>query len=301
MLFPPLHGAADGPFLTAWAFDPLVVFGLLAAAAGYAFGLHRLRETRQPEWPVRYSVFFFAGLAFTALALLGPIDTFNDEAFFLHMIQHIVLMDVAAPLLLLGRPVQLALKTIPRRHSKTVFRTMIRPRTVRGVLTFLTLPVVVALAYNGTLAAWHMPGMYVAALENGFVHEVMHATMLGAGLLFWWVIIDPVPRHHKAGTATMLALIASTMLTGKIIGALLTFADSVVYSFYQGVEQPWGLTPLVDQQIAGIIMLVGVGILAGVLFYIVLVRALLATADPPYQPRPQPVPRDQRPATQEAD
>lgn len=301
MLLPPLHGTADGPFLTAWAFHPIVVFGLLAAASAYAFGLHRLREAGQREWPVWHSVFFFSGLAATTVALLGPIDTFNDEVFFLHMIQHIVLMDMAAPLILLGRPVQLALRAIPRQHSKTLVRMVIRPRTARGILTFLTLPVVVALIYNGTLVSWHMPGLYVAALESDLVHEIMHASMLGAGLLFWWVIIDPVPQHHKLGTAPSLALIAVSLFVGKVIGGILTFANSVVYSFYSNVEQPWGLTPMLDQRIAGVIMLVGVGVLGGVLFFIVLARALLKTADPPVQPPPQPAPQNQQPATHQAD
>lgn len=275
MLLPILHGTADGPFLLAWSLDPMISVPLAVAGSGYAIGLRKARERGYQPPPTRFVAAFFAGLAVTALALLGPLDTFNDELFSLHMTQHLLLMLVAAPLLLLGRPVQVALRAIPPERSRAVLRALVRPSPTRAVLTALTSPVAVILIFNGVQAVWHVPAMYVAALESDVVHWVMHLTFFGAGLLLWWVILDPVPRHHKFPIHWVLAVVASAMAVGKIIGGIITFADQPIYAFYSQSERPWGLTVIADQQLAGVIMLVGGGFYFMVLGMVILYHGLM--------------------------
>ena len=272
MLVPILHGTAEGPFLAAWDFSPPIVIGLLVGAIGYYLALRQLKlnhRTAPPNWQIGC---YYGGLVTVAIALLGPLDTFNDELFLLHMLQHLALMQVAAPLILLGRPVQLALKAISVKRSGPILKAILRPRSVRAALTLLTAPLVATFAYNANLVMWHVPNFYDAALRSDAIHELEHLMFFGFALLFWWPIIDPVPRHHKMPKHWAIAAIFLTMVVGIGIGAILTLSPSVIYPFYLGAENPWGLSPLVDQQIGGVIMWVG----GGFLYLLILIGLLVS-------------------------
>ncbi len=273
MLLPILHGTVNGPFLAAWDFSPPVMIGVLLAAFGYYLAWRQLKlvgRATPPGWQI---VCYYAGLATVIIALLGPIDTFNDELFFLHMAQHLALMQIAAPLILLGRPVQLGLKAISVKRSGPVLKKVLRLRAVRTSLALITAPLFATAAYNANLIFWHVPGMYDAALKNTNVHDVEHLMFFGFALLFWWPIIDPVPRHHKMAKHWAIAAIFMTMVVGIGIGAILTLSPSVVYPYYNGTVKPWGLSPLTDQQIGGLIMWVGGGFI-----YLFILIGLLVSA-----------------------
>lgn len=272
MLLPILHGSVDGPFLAAWDFSPPIVIGLLIAAIGYELASRKLKVANRPAPPSWQVLSYFGGLLIVAVALMGPLDTFNDELFFLHMLQHLALMQLAAPLILLGRPVQLGLKAISVKRSGPVLKTVLRRRPVRAVLSVITMPLVAVIAYNANLVAWHVPGFYDAALRSDLIHEVEHLMFFGFALLFWWPIIDPVPRHHKMPKHWAIAAIFLTMVVGIGIGAILTLSPSVIYPFYLDTVKPWGLTPFVDQQIGGLIMWVG----GGFLYLLILIGLLIS-------------------------
>ncbi len=272
MFLPILHGTADGPFLKAWNFAPSIVIGLLIAGIGYYLALRQLAANRRRLPPIWQIASFYAGLVAVAIALLGPIDGFNDELFLMHMLQHLLLMQVAAPLVLLGRPVQVALRAISVKRSGPVLKTVLRPRVVRTGLTVLTAPLVATIAFNANLILWHVPNMYDTALKNGTIHDLEHAMFFGFALLFWWPIIDPVPRHHKMPKHWAIAAIFLTMVVGIGIGAILTLAQSLIYPFYATTAKPWGLSPMVDQQIGGLIMWVG----GGFLYLLILVGELIS-------------------------
>ena len=274
MLFPVLHGTASGPFLLAWEFNLPLITLILAAGWGYYVALQRARERGHPAHPGWYTVSFYTGLATFAIALLGPLDTYNDELFSLHMAQHIVLIQVTAPLLLLGRPIQLMLKALPPRRSGAILRPIARQFKAHPALHSL-IPLAAILVFNGVIVGWHFPIMYEAALENDLVHWVMHFSFFWAGLFFWWGIIAPVPRSPRSQTVWALVAIFFTMVVGKILGGILTLANNVIYPFYESAERPWGLTVLVDQQIAGLIMMVGGGLYFGIVFFVILARWLL--------------------------
>lgn len=273
MLLPILHGTVNGPFLEAWDFSPPIVIGLLLAAIGYFLALRHLHlagRTLPPLWQI---MCYYGGLLAVAIALLGPLDTFNEELFFLHMLQHLFLMQAGAPLILLGRPVQLALKAISVKRSGPVLKVILRKRWVRTGLTFITAPLFATLVYNTNLAMWHVPSFYDAALRNGTIHDLEHLLFFGFALLFWWPIIDPVPRHHKMPKHWAIVAVFVSMVVGIAIGAILTLSPSVIYPYYLGTPKPWGLTPLSDQQIGGVIMWVGGGFI-----YLIILVGLLVSA-----------------------
>ncbi len=263
MFLPLLHvGDYSGPFLLAWNFDPLVTIGLIVTAVAYYWALRRVREAGRYEHPNWQVLCFYAGLVTVAIALLGPFDMYNDDVFTFHMIQHMILIQATAPLLLFGRPVQLALHAISPKNSGPVLRTILRPSGVRWVLTFLTNPVVSFFLFNGAIVLWHFPQFYDAAIVNETVHVLEHMTFLGVALLFWWPMIDPIPRHHKMKRIwAVVSVFFSMMISSNGLGAILTLADSVIYSPYLANPNPFGWDPHTDQQIGGLLMWVGGGTL----------------------------------------
>ena len=261
MFLPLLHvGTYTGPFLLAWNFDPLVMIGLIVAAVGYYWALRRVRAAGRYDHPNWQTFCYYVGLISIALALLGPFDMYNDDVFTFHMIQHMILITVTAPLLLLGRPMHLALRAISPKSSGRVIRVTIGRRSVRSVLTFLTNPVVAFFLYNGAIVLWHFPQFYDAAILNNTIHVLEHITFLTVALLFWWPIIDPIPRHHKMKRMwAMVSIFFTMMISSNGLGAILTLSDSVIYSPYLANPNPFGWDPHSDQQIGGLIMWVGGG------------------------------------------
>jgi cytochrome c oxidase assembly factor CtaG len=277
---PVLHSSTSGSFLTSWAPDPLLINLLALAALAYALGL-RAAARRGRRRPARGRIAaFYGGLAATAVALLGPLDTWNDELFFIHMLQHLVLMIIAAPLLLLGRPVQVALQALPPARSGALIGTLFRRDGPRQAATLLAHPLTVFTLYNLNLALWHLPRMYVAALESELVHELEHLAFFGTALLFWWVIIDPVPRHHRASAHWQFWMCFGTCMIGGLVAAALTLANRVLYPFYLDAGRPWGLSAQADQQLGGGIMWIS-GALYFVLMFAMLVRMVSPGASAP--------------------
>lgn len=269
-VLPLLHvsGSSNRPFLVSWNADPLLLGVLLLSAFGYALALRHLQRSGRRMPPNRQLAAFAGGMFSLTVALLGPFDTFNDDLFLIHMLQHITLMLIAAPLLVLGRPVHLALQAIPPRHSGPVVRSVLRRRSVRTALSILTNAGVVFLVFNVNLVVWHLPAIYTAALRNNTLHLVEHIAFFSTSLLFWWVIIDPIPRHHRLDPHVAILVLFTTGAVGELLGLALTLALRILYPFYAGTTNPWGLTPLADQRLSGLIMLVsGTVVYFGAIFW----------------------------------
>lgn len=260
MLLPVLHGSYDGPFLLAWDFAPPIVIGLLFAAMLYAVALRRARAAKRSVPPAWQITAYYAGLGFIAIALLGPLDTWNDEFFFLHMAQHLLLIQAAAPLVLLGRPVQVFLRGLPVQRSGQITHALLGPVVPRTILTTLAHPLVAFVLFNGSMIVWHLPRFYDAALENSLVHDIEHISFLGTALIFWWSLIEPVPRHLKLKLPWALASLFFTAMVGTAVGAVITLSASVIYGYYLDGVRPWGLSTLEDQQVGGLLMWVAGGL-----------------------------------------
>jgi len=249
----------------AWPSDPLVVLGLVTAAVAYGLGSGRLR--RADRWSLRRAAAFWAGTAALGVALLSPLDAIGHTLFSVHMAQHLVLMVVAAPLLVVGRPLKTWLAALPAGPRRTAARAR---AAIAFVPCALRRPLVAFGVVTVAMWSWHAPTLYGAALVNDSVHALEHGSFVGASMLAWSVALRRGRRDvsNAFGRALFLAAYA---LQGALLGALLVFASTPLYSAHRGGPPLWGLTALQDQQLAGALMwippgAVYLGAIAAVLF-----------------------------------
>jgi putative copper resistance protein D len=182
-------------------------------------------------------------------ALAGPPAAFDTTLFWVHMAQHLLLVMVAAPLILLGAPVTLALRTNPRGR----LRSLVGARPIRTV----SHPVVAWASLAAVMVVTHFSVIYDAALENEVVHIGEHTLYVSAALLFWWPIVGLDPGSHRLAWPLRAVYIALTMPLQAFIGLALYSSDRVLYQHYATLQRTWGPTPLEDQQLAGVVMWVG--------------------------------------------
>lgn len=246
------HGG--GPHWHALSADTLVVLvPLLVAGTLYLRGMARRPAApgTRPR-PIARATAFGLGLALLVLALIWPLDPWAERAFWAHMSQHMVLLVLAPPLLLAGRPVSAWLRAMPSawRPGCVALRDTIAPP---GLRHRLAQPGPASWLHGGALWFWHVPWLFDLALRNDFVHWLEHLSLLGGGLLLWWVMLH-TPRH--APGPALLGLLVTLMHSG-LLGALLTLAPRPLYATYAAGGTPGGA--LADQQLAGLIMWVPMG------------------------------------------
>ena len=238
--------------MSAWHLEPAIVVPLVFAAVLYGAGVRRVwhaTEGRRGVPPC--AAFAFAtGLLALALALLSPLHELGEPVFAAHMIQHEVLMVVAVPLLILGRPQVAFAWTLPGRWTRRL--VLATPRAIRGALRLLVMPMIAWLLHAAGLWLWHLPALFQAALSSDVVHALQHTTFIAVALVFWWSLIS---RQRQPGAAGVgVVYLFTTALHTGLLGALLTFAPRPWYPAYGGTPNPYGLTPLEDQQLGGLIM-----------------------------------------------
>ncbi|MCX2726983.1 cytochrome c oxidase assembly protein [Thermomicrobium sp. 4228-Ro] len=270
MFLPVLHVCPTCPSVLGITLYPPALLLVFVPVLAYTLALWRLRQLGRMV-PSSWPALFYAGMLSALVALAGPLDTWNDELLTMHMAQHLVLIQITAPLILLGRPVQVMLRALPPQRAGVLTRLLLRPVWMRRLLTVLTAPLVATALANLALVVWHFPALYEQAVLRQPVHDLQHLSFFGTALLFWWPIIDPVPRHHRVSGLWASLMVFITAVVSTIIGAILTLADEVLYEPYRSVAMPWGFTPLVDQQLAGLLMWIGGGTL-----YLIIILALLA-------------------------
>jgi putative membrane protein len=248
-----------------WSFQPMVAIPLLVAAAGWLVLVRRVRRLH-PASPVPAfrTMAFLAGLAAIAVALLSGIERYDTTLFSVHMVQHLLLLLVAAPLLALAAPVTQVL----RAASPAVRRRLLLPLLHSTVAKVLGHPVVAWLTFTLVVWASHFSPLFDLALESDAVHTAEHVTFLAAGLLFWWPVVaaDPAPRRMTYPVRALYLLLQ--MPPSSFLGMAILFAASPLYPHYATLGSPYGIDPLADQQLAG-----GIMWLAG---DVVLITAILA-------------------------
>jgi putative membrane protein len=248
-----------------WSFEPLVAIPLLAAAVGWLVLVRRVRRVH-PATPVPAfrTAAFLAGLAAIAVGLLSGIERYDTTLFSVHMVQHLLLLLVAAPLLALAAPVTQVL-----RAASPGVRRRVLLRVLHSTLTkVLGHPVVAWLTFTLVVWASHFSPMFDLALENEAVHTAEHVAFLAAGLLFWWPVVaaDPAPRRMTYPVRALYLLLQ--MPPSSFLGMAILFAATPLYPHYATLGAPYGIDPLADQQLAG-----GIMWLAG---DVVLITAILA-------------------------
>jgi putative membrane protein len=237
-----------------WNLEPWLLALLALSALGYAVGLRRLwrnaggRRGIQP-WQAGS---FWAGWLTLVAALVSPLDPLGDVLFSAHMGQHELLMVVAAPLLVLGRPLATwtwALAPAQRRSVGRLFAT----RGWSGLWGTLTDPVVAFALHAIALWGWHIPFAFDAALRNEGWHILQHTSFLVTALFFWWSVLGHDPRG-RYGPGHSVAWLFATMMHTSALGALLGLSPTVWYEPYVATSAALGIDPVIDQQLGGIIM-----------------------------------------------
>jgi putative membrane protein len=260
------HGIeSDGSYpaiWSLWTFEPGVVIPLLLAASLYAFGFPHL-----PRRLRRKAILFSAGWAVLAIALISPIHRLGSALFSIHMIQHELLMIAAAPLLVLGRPGVVMLRAFPPGMAQA-FARWGEDSHLTGLWRRLTHPAVAWLVHALALWVWHAPALFEATLSHEWIHVLQHLSFFGTGLLFWSSVFRGPRRAADYGWGVCNLFL--TALHSSVLGALITFAPHPWYISYTMTAPAWGISPLEDQQLGGLIMWIPGGIvymIAGLLLF----------------------------------
>jgi len=233
-----------------------VVFGSIAAV--YLRGV-RARRRRGLERPSTGSVVaMLAGLTVAALVLDGPADTIADQLFWAHMLQHLALITVVAPLVVLGEPLRTFEEVLPMGLRRAAGR-LEGELWARGGAARRTAVAGVVIS-TVALLAWHTPLAFQAALRSNSLHALEHLTLLVTAIFFWWPILTPGLRQRiGTGFAIVEVLVATTVMT--VLGAMLTFSPAVWYPAYAAAERAHHIRALADQQLAGLLMWIPSGML----------------------------------------
>jgi putative membrane protein len=236
---------------SAWEFDPGVVIPLVVSAFLYARGArrHRTLTTREKS-------FFWWGWSMLALALVSPLHPMGEVLFSAHMVQHEVLMRVAAPLMVLSRPLVTFLWGLPFEWRRGLGRWS-KAEYVRLSWRFITEPFTAWWIHAIAIWAWHAPFLFQLTLTSELAHTAQHLSFFLSALLFWWALFY---THGRLAYGAAVFYVFTTAVHTSILGALLTFAPHVWYPAYNSTTQPWGLTPLQDQQIGGLVMWIPAGL-----------------------------------------
>jgi putative membrane protein len=277
------HAHGDSGQLVSWTLDAWVLAPLGFSVLVYGIGLARLRRRSREFWThFRGSVAVFAaGWLSLFVALVSPVHALGERSFSIHMVEHEIVMAVAAPLLVLARPFGIALWAWPR-HVKTIVRQVMRAVPVRTCWRWLTAPLNATLAHGAAIWLWHWPGLFVAAVSHVAVHRLQHLCFLLTALLFWYSML----RCARSGEAVWHTFF--TMLHTSLLGALLALAPHPLYWEQASTALIWTLTPLEDQQLGGILMWVPAGTVYAASILIFAARWI---RDSGRAPRPGPRPK----------
>ncbi|MER3405164.1 MAG: 4Fe-4S ferredoxin, partial [Chloroflexota bacterium] len=260
-------------WLRAWHLDPVLAPLLIAAGGGYLIAHRAITRAGRRALPAWRLAAYLSGLVVLAVALLGPPDHFNGVLFSVHMVQHLLLMLVAAPLLVLGQPVSLPLQALPPSLRRPILRATLGYRPARQVVALLLHPLSAFSLYNGSFVLWHLPSLYQAAVADPLVHELEHASFFATALLFWKALFDPRPWRRRLPTEARVLLLFATWMASDLLCATVTLSSELLYPIYAAQPKLWRLSPLGDQRLGGVLMWATSGIL-----YVALLLGHLARA-----------------------
>lgn len=259
--------------LLSWAWRPEILLTTGLAAALYLVGRWRLRRRGSSglvsPWRL---VSYLTGLATLWIALMSPIDVLSDQLFFMHMVQHLLLVMIAPPLLLLAQPMPVAMWGLPKALRLEVARWLRVESPLRRVVRSLTTPGLVWLYFVAILVGWHEPKLYSLTLESDIVHDLEHLSFFGTALLFWWHVVGAAPRfHRKLSQGVRIGYALSVVPANALLGISIAFATEPIYYYYTTVPRLWDTSVLQDQMLGGVIMWI-----PGSMMYMVAALVLIA-------------------------
>lgn len=249
-----------------WTFSPGVLAGAAIVAAIYLKRWRQVRIGASPrsavEAPVWRLCCFMASVLVAMIALISPLDALADQLFFMHMAQHILLLDAVPILAILGftkvilRPVTRAVRDLERRAGP------------------LAHPAFAVLLYVGVIWAWHIPGAYDLAVRRPAVHVLEHVSFVLAGSLYWWHLLSPIRARRRLDGLGPVVYMGSTKVLVGALGMGLAFAPTALYPYYADHARVWGISAISDQSIAGLIMALEQSLVMGIALVVLFVRAL---------------------------
>ena len=244
-----------GDLISRWDIvDPFALLVLVFAAA-YIFGLARLSARANASLLESKRIYAgVGGFAAIFIALAGPFDAFAPEAFWLHMLQHIIISMIGAPLLLLSSPMPAYLWAMPETMRLGAGELLRSKGRLMRTLRWLIDPRITVPLFMGTLYAWHAPILFSAALKNDTVHYLQHFTFFATAALFWWPIIGPAPVRSKLSYPQRLLYLLSVVTPTAALAAIFTLSRGIIYDDYLTRPAHWGMTTLEDQTMAGLIL-----------------------------------------------
>ncbi len=259
---PTLASAHDGRYaesgdllnaLRVWSVDAPGTALVLLVGGLYAWGYYRLRrDSPQFHFPRWHLWCFGAGWLFMLVGLMSPIDTYSDDLFWVHMLQHVLITMVVAPLMLLGAPATLALRAASPRVRATYLVPFLNSRLVRS----LTWPPTSIVLYIASVWSWHWPDAYDAAIASEALHFVEHGVFLFGAILLWWLVIGVDATRLRPHHVWRCALLVVAILQNIGLGLILINVNDAIYDTYAtaAAVREWGPTALLDQRIGAGIM-----------------------------------------------
>jgi putative membrane protein len=238
-----LHGEVDFSW-TQWSFytDFLIGWFLFGLAYVLAAGPLRHKFPGSEAVPTNKILWFAAGMLVMLVSLQGPLHDLSDYYLFsAHMVQHLLIMLVMPPLLLLGIP-------------GWMLRPLVRVRSLYAVAWFLTFPLIAFFLNNGIFLLWHFPGPYDLMMRNHDVHVLMHLMIMFSGMLMWWPVLSPLPELPRIAPTLQMLYLFVLGVPMMVAAAMITFSGSPLYTFYVEAPRVFNLTALEDQQLGGAIM-----------------------------------------------
>jgi putative membrane protein len=240
--------------LKSWSLPVPATVALVLAAALYLRGWFRFRRISPAVFPLWRAAAFLCGLFLVWIAVGSPLAELDEELLSVHMVQHLLLMTLAPPLILLGAPAMPFLYAFPLSFIHGVLGPFLRSLAVQRVGRVITAPLFCWLVATAVLIGWHFPPAFKLGLESHSWHEIEHGSFLVAGFLFWWPVIPPWPNIvPRARWSVVLYLFLAT-LPCDALSAFLTFCGRVIYTSYLDMPRRFSISPLQDQEFAGALM-----------------------------------------------
>jgi cytochrome c oxidase assembly factor CtaG len=251
-----LPGVQEGSH--SWSLSILVTLALIVVALIYLRGWYQLRNALPDLVSVWRVAAFISGVFSLWVAVASPLAALDHQLLTVHMVQHLLLMTVAAPLILLGAPWVALLHGLPQRFMRSVMEPLLRCAAVHGAGCIVTHPLFCWLASAVTVIGWHVPALFKLGLHSEAWHEVEHASFFAAGLLFWWPVVQPWPSVARWPRWSVPLYLFLATLPCDALSAFLAFCNRVVYPHYLSMHRIFNISPLGDQESAGALMWVSV-------------------------------------------
>jgi len=253
------HGPASpepslSTILTGWEFDPLFVLPVMLITWLYVEGVRRVKRLHpRSPFPRRRVAYFLMGIGALTLALASPIAAYDTDFFAAHMIQHMLIIMVAAPLLLLGTPIVLALRAASPRVRQNTLLPILHSRAMRAI----SFPVLAWVLLAMTLWLTHYSELFNVALENIWLHRMEHLFYVSVALLFWWPVVSAEPSPWRLNHPVRMLYVFLQMPQSSFLAVSIYNAQSVIFPHYRTISRTWGPSPIMDQAYAGVIMWIG--------------------------------------------